>query len=275
MIRIVIFLAVASLLALGAAWIADRPGEVSITWLGWQIETSIMVATVAFLLVVALAVLLWSLVRALWHSPRSVAGFVRHRRRARGDRAVARGLLAVGAGDLRGARKYAAEAGRLKSGEPLTLLLNAQAAQLAGDRPAADQAFRQMAERAETKLLGLRGLFVEARRREDFSAARGFAEEAVRTAPNLVWAGQAALEFRCASGDWNGALEALDRNYRNKLLDKPAYRRQRAVLLVASALALEDHDRDLARERALEAVKLAPTLVPAAELAGRLLIEQR
>lgn len=275
MIRIVIFLALASLLALVAAWVADRPGVISITWLGWRIETSIMVATLALMLVVMLALLLWSLLRAIWRSPHSFANFVRRRRGARGYRAISRGLVAVGAGDLRSARKYAAEAGRLRSGEPLALLLNAQTAQLSGDRPAADLAFRTMAGRDDTKLLGLRGLFVEARRREDLSAARSFAEEAARTAPDLAWAGQAALEFRCAAGDWDGALAALERNMRNRLIDKAAYRRQRAVLLTASALAIEESDRDRARAFALEAVKLAPTLVPAAELAGRMLVEQR
>ena len=66
------------------------------------------------------------------------------------------------------------------------------------------------------------------------------------------------------------------------LIDKTAYRRQRAVLLTAQALAAEDGTsppvagqpdaaRDRARELALEAVKLAPDLVPAAALAGRLL----
>ena len=154
-------------------------------------------------------------------------------------------------------------------------MLSAQAAQLSGDRNAAEVAFRAMTERDETKLLGLRGLYVEARRREDLVAAREFAEEAARTNPALAWAGQATLEFRCASGDWDGALAALDRNMKNRLIDKLAYRRQRAVLLTASALALEDHDRDVARERALEAVKLAPTLVPAAEISARMLSEAK
>jgi HemY protein len=56
-------------------------------------------------------------------------------------------------------------------------------------------------------------------------------------------------------------------------LDKAVYRRQRAVLLTARALALEETDRDNAKASALEAVKLAPTLVPAAALAGRMLAE--
>ncbi|HTS40106.1 MAG TPA: heme biosynthesis HemY N-terminal domain-containing protein [Xanthobacteraceae bacterium] len=275
MIRIVIFLALASILALGAVWVADRPGDVAVTWLGWRLETSVLVAAVALMIVVMLAVLAWSLVHAIWSSPHAFANFLRLRRLARGDRAISRGLIAVGAGDLRSARKFSVEAGRLRGSEPLALLLNAQTAQLSGDRSAADTAFRTMAGRADTKLLGLRGLFVEARRRDDLAAARSYAEEAARTAPDLAWAGQAALEFRCVSGDWDGALAALERNMQNKLIDKATYRRQRAVLLTAAALAVEETDRDRTRELALEAVKLAPTLVPAAELAGRMLAETR
>ena len=43
MIRVAIFLAIVCLVALGVAWIADRPGDVSVVWLGWRIETSLMV----------------------------------------------------------------------------------------------------------------------------------------------------------------------------------------------------------------------------------------
>jgi HemY protein len=56
-------------------------------------------------------------------------------------------------------------------------------------------------------------------------------------------------------------------------LEKPDYRRKRAVLLVARAQALEDIDRDTSRALVLESVKLAPDLVPAAALAGRRLAE--
>jgi HemY protein len=275
MIRILIFLALVALIALGAAWFADRPGEIAITWQGWRIETSVIVATILLVVVVALLVLLWSVLRAIWHSPGLITQKLARRRSLRGERAISHGLIAVGAGDLRAARKFAAEARRLKPAEPLALLLTAQAAQLAGDRAAAELAFRTMAEQEDTKLLGLRGLFVEAQRRADAAAARGFAEEAARAAPAVAWAGQAALEFRCAAGEWDGALAVLERNMKHRLIDRQTYRRQRAVLLTASALAAEDADRERARAQVLEAVKLAPSLVPAAELAARLLLEQR
>jgi len=81
------------------------------------------------------------------------------------------------------------------------------------------------------------------------------------------------LEFRSLAGDWAGALAALEKNMRSGLIDRATYRRQRAVLLTARALALEETDRDAASSLAQEALKLEPTLVPAAALAGRLLAE--
>jgi HemY protein len=273
MIRVILYLALVALAALGVAWMVDRPGEIAVTWLGWRIETSVTVAAVAVGTVVVIAVAIWSLIRTILRSPDLIAMFLSHRRGVRGYLAISRGFVAVGAGDARAARKAAQEAERIAPGEPLALLLNAQCAQLAGDRVAAESAFRAMEERDDTKLLGLRGLYIEAQRREDAAAAQAYAEEAAKSAPSLAWAGQAVLEFRCTAGDWAGALTALDRNSRNGLLDRVEYRRRRAVLLTAQALAVEDSDRDAARALALDAVKLAPTLVPAAELAGRLLGE--
>ena len=271
MIRIAIFLILVGALALGAAWLADRPGEVVITWQGMRLETSVMVLAASLLAAVAALMILWTLLSALVRSPFMMR---RHWRRRRGERAyeaISRGLIAIGAGDLVAARKHATEAKRIAPAEPLALLLDAQHAQLAGDRASADSAFRAMAGRADTKALGLHGLFVEAHRRGDRASAHAFAEEAARENPGLGWAGKAVLEFRCITGDWAGALALLEAN--RHALDKDSYRRQRAVMLTARALASEDSDRDQAKALALEATKLEPTFVPAATLAGRMLAE--
>jgi HemY protein len=273
MIRVLLYLALIALVAAGAVWLADRPGDVAIVWQGLRIETSVMVAAAALGFLIVAAIFFWSIVRFFLRSPDLVSTFLSHRRGVRGYLAISRGLVAIGAGDMRAARRAADEAHRIAPGEPLALLLDAQVAQLSGDRTSAEHAFRQMAERSDTRLLGLRGLYIEAQRRQDPVAARAFAEQAANAAPALGWAGQAALEFRCAAGDWTGAQAALDRNHRHGLIDKAEYRRQRAVLLTARALAAEETERDRARALALDALKLAPTLVPAAELAGRLLGE--
>jgi HemY protein len=273
MIRVVVYLVVIGLLAFGAVWLADRPGDVAITWLGRRVETSVMVLAIAVVAVAVLAAILWSMVRAVMRSPDLVGRYLRTRRGVRGYLAVSQGLVAVGSGDVVAARKFMEQASRIAPAEPLTLLLRAQTAQLCGDREGAARSFELMAERDDTRLLGLRGLFIEARRRNDPAAALVYAEEAAKHISVPGWAGQAVLEFRCIASDWSGALHRLERNMRGGLVDKATYRRQRAVLLTAQALAAEDGNRDRAKVLVLEAAKLAPSLVPAAALAGRLLAE--
>jgi HemY protein len=271
MIRVTLFLLAVAVLAAGFAWVADRPGDVAIAWMGYHIETSVMVAALAVAVLVLVLTLLWAIVRFILRSPEQVSLFFRHRRAMKGYLAISRGLIAIGAGDLRSARKSAVEAARLSPGDPLALLLTAQSAQMAGDRSGAERAFREMTKRGDTKSLGLRGLYIEAQRRDDAHSARLAAEEAAKARPSPAWAGQAVLDYRCAAVDWAGAINALD--HMKSTLEKAAYRRQRAVLLTARALVLEEIDRDAARTAVLEAVKLAPDLVPAAALAGRRLAE--
>jgi HemY protein len=271
MIRVIFYLILVAALAFGAVWMADRPGEVAITWQGTRIDTSVLVLIAAVAAVVVAAVIVWSILRAIVRAPETIARYRRYRRGVRGYLAVSQGLIAVGSGDARAAKRFTAEAARIAPREPLTLLLSAQNAQLSGDHDTAVATFQEMASRDDTRVLGLHGLFVEAQRRADHAAALTYAEEAARHASVPVWAAQAVLEFRCVAGDWSGALERLDRNLKSRLIDRRTYRRQRAVLLTAQAIAQTDRERATALAR--EAAKLAPDLVPAAALAARLLGE--
>ncbi len=269
MIRIILFLLLIALAATGAAWVADQGGEVVLSWAGWRVETTLPVLALAVGIIVVVAMMAWSVLRALWRTPDHIKRRRRERRHARGRQAITQGLLAIGHGDAAAARAHAEVARRHAAQDPLALLLHAQSAQLDGDRDGAQRAFRAMAERADTRLLGLRGLFVEAQRADDPVAAVVIAEEALKLAPSSTWASHAVLGYRCAKGDWDGALSILDTNLSAGLIDKPTYRRQRGVLLTARALELETVDRDKSRDTVMEAVKLAPTLVPAAVLASK------
>ena len=269
MIRIILFLVLIALAAAGAAWMADQTGDVVLSSGGWRIETSLPVFALALVVIIVAAVLAWGSLRALWRTPHRIRHARRERRHARGRHAITHGLLAIGHGDSTAARLHADVARRHAANDPLALLLHAQSAQLDGDREGAQRAFRAMAERGDTRLLGLRGLFIEAQRADDLVAAVMIAEEALKLAPASTWASHAVLGFRCAKGDWSGALTILDNNLASGLIDKAAYRRQRGVLLTARALELETVDRDLSRESVMEAIKLAPTLVPAAVLASK------
>ena len=51
MIRVVVFLVIAGLAAMAAVWLADRPGEIAITWLGYRADTSVSMAVAALAVV--------------------------------------------------------------------------------------------------------------------------------------------------------------------------------------------------------------------------------
>ena len=270
MVRLIIFFAVLFAFALGGAWLADRPGTVVLDWQGYQVQTSLMVGLVGLLVLVIVLFIAWTIIVKLVRSPRSFARFWGRRRRERGYRALTNGLIAVGSGDVSGARKYAKDAQKLLRREPATKLLAAQAAQLGGDSGKAQGQFTSMLEHESTQVLGLHGLYLEAQRAGETVAARHYAKEALAISPALPWAGKAMLDFQASEGDWEAALTTLERNAQFKLIDKKTARRERAVLLTARALELETGSPDRARALAKEAHGLAPDLVPAAAVAGRL-----
>ncbi len=269
MLRIFLFFATLLLLAFGLSWLADQPGNLALSIAGKTYEVSLLVGGVGFLAISLILMLLWNLARLVFRLPSLISLSNHMRRRSKGLAAVSRGMIAVGSGDARSAEQHASQATRLLGHEPLTLLLKAQSAQLAGKRVEAEAHFAKMLETPETRVLGLRGLFVEARRRGDASLARQYAEEAHKIAPNIAWASQSALEYASADGDWAKALKVVDQNTSRHVLSKPESRRQRAVLLCAKALDMAENTPELALKFATDALKFEPSLVPAALFAGK------
>lgn len=262
------------LLAAGFAWIADRPGTLTIRWLGREINMSFITGLVLAVLTMLVLWFLWSLFRRLWGSPQAVGRYFSFRKNRKGYESLSRGIIAAGAGDATAAAKHAAIAGNALADEPLVNVLAAQAAQLKGDRAAVKRIFEQMAKSPDTEALGLRGLFSEARQSGDVPAARRYAERALSLNPRLAWASTAVLQLQSAAKDWNAAAATLAQQVKSGLIPTPEGNRKQAAMLAAQALALEDSDKPKALELALKAHKLDPALVPAALVAARVLVTQ-
>lgn len=271
MIRVLVFTICIILAALALASLADQPGVINIQWLGYQVKTTKPLVGVLVLAALIGAILfLWSLARYLLSRPTALRRHFRERRRRQGHEALTKGLLAIGVGDRAAAQRYANIARRALPDEPLTALLKAQAAQLKGDRASARRTFEAMLEQPETELLGLRGLFLEAKRSEDNAAARALAEEVVRRHPQLGWGVNALFDMQARAGDWEGALNTLAVARQHGNVESDVAPRRRAVLLTAEARELEPVDPDKALALVTEALRLAPSLIPAAEIGGRI-----
>lgn len=276
MMRILVFLLIVFGLGLGFSWLADRPGDLLVTFQGYLYEIPLMVAAVAVTAIVAAVMILWWLAKQVWTSPYTISRYFRVRQRDRGYQALSTGMIAAGAGDAVLARKKNKEAAKLirSDQEPLILLLDAQASLLEGDHQAARKKFEAMLDDPEMRLLGLRGLYLEAQRLGEREVARHYANRAAAIAPQLGWASDVSLGDKTQAGDWDGALALLDKQKASNQIGREAVNRRRAVLLTAKAMAVLDTDPLSAKNAALEANRLAPSLVPAAVTAARALLRQ-
>lgn len=271
MLFLFFFIVALAAAAYGLEWLIEQPGSLTLEFAGQHIETTIPVALAGLLLIVAAIVLIGAVIVALARLPQRFVGGSREKRKAKGLDVLSQGLIAVGAGDAAKARKAAQLAEKLLPEEPLTQLLVAQAAQLSGDRTASAKAFHRMTLKPETKLLGLRGLHVEAKRREDADAAHHFASTAHEIAP-LPWAGAAVLEHFAATGQWEKARESLEKSVAAKAVDLASAQKMRAVIETAMAMEKErDHPHD-ALHLARQAMKRRSDFVPPAVVAARVLI---
>ncbi|BBK45202.1 heme biosynthesis protein HemY [Allostella vacuolata] len=237
--RLLLFVALAALVVAGAVWVADRPGQISIVWQGWRLDTSvaillILTAALALLFALGLRFLGW-LVRI----PRRWRRWARERRRRRGYQALTVGMVAVAAGDPEEARRQARRADVLLDEPPLTMLLSAQAAQLNGDEAAARRYFTAMLDRRETEFLGLRGLLMQATRTGDSAAALELARRARRLRPDTPWVLTTLFELEARAGHWREAEATLAEAQRRSILPVAEARHRRAAVLLEQARAAE------------------------------------
>jgi len=276
MFRIFVFVLLIFAMAFGFVWLANNPGTVTVQW-DWLSKGEAYELDLTTLIVVLGAVFIasvfsWWSVASVINSPKNFGRWRSGRRRDKGYTALSKGLVAAGAGNIPLAKQLARESGKLLKGEPLVAMLEAQTALLEDDRPSARQQFNAMLGQDDTRLLGLRGLYLEAEKEGAVEAAAHFSREANELAPGTPWAAKAVLKVQTISKQWQEALKTLELNRSSGIFTKDAYNRKRAVVLTAFALELEDPDPEQARIHALAACKLAPDLVPAGTLAARLLV---
>lgn len=273
MLRVAFLLIVAVAAAL-ISWqvISTDPGEVTAKWGPWTIETSGLFAFFILLTFMALALPLLRLLMFLMDAPGRLGKASERARFRRGQEALALGLIAAEAGEFDEARRQADKAEDLIDEPRLAALLQARAAEVAGDYTAAERAYSGMLRHDDTELLGRKGLMAAALKRGDRIAAMAHADAALRSSKNSAWPFQYAFDLKVQAADWEGAIDALDVGEKRKLIEDKVARRRRAVLLAAAAQKLErDRQPEKAAEMAQRAFRTSPNFAPAAALAARLL----
>ena len=274
MLRTIFVFALIVVIAMAAVWLSDYPGDVRLTWGGYVVETSVVIVgaiALVFAVLVAFVYRFWIWIK---HGPGRIGEIFSARRRDKGLEAISSGMVAIAAGDADEARRQAIAAEKHLSGEPMTLLLAAQAAELNDDNRAASIYYDRMMSREDTEFLGLRGLINRAIKEGDLEKARDLAKRADELRPGTTWVLKELYELALKLRDWEGAESALARLARGKSAKGEMVRRAKAVITYEQALiAVKEKKETDALSLAQQAHDLDPAFVPAAVLDVKLTAE--
>jgi HemY protein len=262
--RLIAFVVSATVLVAAAVAVVDRDGPASVEWFGWRIDTSTSVVIAALLILMAASALLYRVWRAVVTAPKRWRRGRALRRRERGHRAIALGLVAAAAGDGAETQRQSRRASALLEEQPLALMLAAQAAALTGDDDTARRLYDRMLSHPDAAFLGLRGLMTAAIASGDQRAALDFAARARALSPDAPWLLERLFELHAGMGDWAAAAAVADRSARLKGQDGPSAQHRRALAALGQADLAETEGRvDVAIRHARAAVAATPGSVPA------------
>lgn len=282
LLKIVVFLAIAVALAYGVVWILDTPGEVRVAFGGREIFLTPIGGLIALaLLLVAALIVIWLLgllaavVRFLLGDQTAVSRYFSRRRERRGLDALSEGLLAVAAGDPKVAASKAKRAEKLLNRPDVTRLLSAQAAELDGNRDRAQGYYKEMLESDRTRFVAVQGLMRQRLEAGDTDTALALARKAFALRPDNTRVLRTLFDLQSKKEDWAGARATLNASVYAKMLPRDVGKRRDAVLSLADARAsAAKGETERAAEAALQANRLAPTLIPAADMAARVHAER-
>jgi HemY protein len=267
------FLFVLGAVAAGTAWLANQQGAANFEWGGYRVETTTTVLIAAVVAVAVATALLYRLCLFICGVPAALGRVRRDGRQRRGFLALTRGMVAVAAGDAEDARRQGKRAEGLLDDPPLTMLLSAQAAQLAGDERAAEKFFTAMLARPETEFLGLRGLLAQSLKQADWQQALTLARRAYRLKPKSEWVAANLFDLQLRAGQWADAEMTLAESVRGALVGAEEGERRRAVLLHQRSLeAGAQADGAASLRLARQAFESDPAFIPGAVRLARLLL---
>ncbi|MBY0350603.1 heme biosynthesis HemY N-terminal domain-containing protein [Tabrizicola sp.] len=275
--KVILFVVLVAALALGAGLLSETGETMRLTVAGWEFTIGpVQAAVLALMIVIAVWLLLKALglvgasFRFLNGDETAISRYFDRNRERKGYRALSEGLMALASGEPRLALSRAQNAERLLGKPELTTLLVAQAAEAAGDRKRATEAYKTLLRDDATRFVGVRGLLQQKLADGDREVALKLAEKAFELRPGHAETQDILLKLQSDSGDWSGARTTLGAKLRAGTLPKDVYRRRDAVLALQQARTVMDDTASIeAREAAIEANRLSPDLIPAAAMAGR------
>jgi len=275
--KIMIFIAIVLALAVGAGYLMDASGGVTIAFGTVEFTLQPIQAAIALVLLV-LAVwiliklfgLLVALLRFINGDETAFSRFFTRSRERRGFDALSEGLLALATGNAAAALAKAKKADKLLDRPELTNLVIAQAAEKTGDKRKAEETYKKLLDNPKTRFVGVSGLLKQKLANGETETALKLAEKAFAIQPKHAETGDTLLKLQAGEEDWTGVRSTLGTKLKNGHIPRDVHRRRDGVFALSEARKLREAGKlDEAQALAIEANRLTPGLVPAATMTAR------
>ncbi len=284
LIKIILFVVAVAALAWGAMELMQTVGffEFTGTINGTEYTLGPLESAIG---IVVLLIAVWLLLKALslllatWHfllgDETAITRYFNRNRERKGFRALSEGMMALASGESRVAMQKAAKAEKYLGKPELTNLLVAQAAEMAGDRRKAEETYKKLVTSDATRFVGVRGIMKQKLEDGDSETALKLAEKAFAIKPKHEETQDVLLRLQAESEDWAGARKTLNAKLKYGNLPRDVHKRRDAILALSEAKDILSDDSSIeVQEKAIEANKLSPDLVPAAVMAANSYVAQ-
>ncbi|MCC3861868.1 tetratricopeptide repeat protein [Pseudemcibacter aquimaris] len=274
MIRLTIFTVIGISLALVAAWIAANPGDVLISWQGWEIRFSVAVSVMLLVLYTAallftLKILKWMNISALLGSPKRMVA-----KRAKADKMMDQAWGAYALDDYDNAIKHALRAkGAIGENTEILRFLASATEKLGKDK---NPYFEKLALSEENQIWTGKIKLEKLIKNKNWPAATSLITTLREQAPKNAWLLEQYIYASARTGNWQETLDAIKVAEKQKGVISPATLKN-IKAATEYALALEKKAGGKKQECASllkSALKLDPAFSPAALALAKLHLEQ-
>lgn len=201
MYNIVVLILILGGLLVGGQWLLAHPGEVVISWFGYEITLHIAVVAalicIAMLLVMMFSVAFWQVFT--WGSRRKARR--KYKSLESGLRQLTVGVTALAMGDEASAQTALSKASALLPNDPLPQLLTAQLLQRQGKHGDAQLQFKQLMQHEVTAALATRKLIEQHVAAKQWEEAATLTLEARKEAPKDRWLVLTLIDLYARNGN--------------------------------------------------------------------------
>lgn len=267
MIHLILLLLFLTCIGIVAAWVAENPGTVTMTWFDYRIDTSLAFILLATLLTAAALTGLYILFHRVFHAPDALTRRKKARLQEKGLEELTHSIVALAAADTKAAETHTRKAEKLLGRTPLTLLLSAQVARTQGDDARTQLLLEQMLEHKETEYLAARYLSESANKQQHLPKARDMAQRAHALKPQGL---EPLLSLHIRLKEWQQAANAVSKALRKGRITRAQLHRYKGIIFLQHAIDLMEQGQDeAALATARQAVKQLPSFLPATLILSR------